>query len=355
VAGCYNIVMKQYNFLNEENRLHRLSEIGDPLEKVTKSIDWEIFRDILDKVFHKERGIGGRKPWNYVLMFKILLLQAWYGIADDKTEYVINDRLSFQRFLGLSLGDKVPDAKTIWLFRENLSNSGADKELFSLFRERLESKGIITREGSLIDATFVEVPRQRNTRDENEKIKEGGTPDEWGKPSNINKLAQKDTDARWTKKNKETHYGYKDHVKVDKESKLIIEYTVTDAAVHDSRCIVELIDEKDQEIYADSAYTGEGLQKEIHEKNPDAKLRIHEKGYRNNPLTEEQKISNKEKSKTRVRVEHVFGHMTNAMGGIFIRCIGIRRAKCALAFKNLAYNISRYAYLAGANKAQSLV
>ena len=114
--------MKQYNFLDEDNRLHRLSEIGDPLEKVTNLIDWRIFRDILEKIFDKERGIGGRKPWNYVLMFKILLLQSWYSIADDKTEYVINDRLSFQRFLGLSLGDKVPDAKTIWLFRENLIN-----------------------------------------------------------------------------------------------------------------------------------------------------------------------------------------------------------------------------------------
>jgi IS5 family transposase len=347
--------MKQYNYLCEDNRLHRLSEIGDPLEKVSKFIDWEIFRDILSKVFHTERGIGGRKPWDYVLMFKILLLQAWYGIADDKTEYLINDRLSFQRFLGLSLDDKVPDAKTIWLFRENLIKSGTDKELFTLFREQLESQGIITREGSLIDATFVDVPRQRNTREENAKIKEGKIPEEWENPSNINKLAQKDTDARWTKKNEETHYGYKDHVKVDKDSKMIVEYTVTDASVHDSRCIVEIVDEKDKEIYADSAYTGEDLHKEIRGKSPDAKLEIHEKGYRNKPLTEEQKTSNNEKSKTRVRVEHVFGHMTNAMGGIFIRCIGIRRAKCAIMLKNLAYNMSRYAYLAGENKAVAIV
>lgn len=347
--------MKQYNFLDEDNRLHRLSEIGDPLEKVTNLIDWGIFRDILEKIFDKERGIGGRKPWNYVLMFKILLLQSWYSIADDKTEYVINDRLSFQRFLGLSLGDKVPDAKTIWLFRENLIKLGAEKELFTFFRKQLEAQGIITREGSLIDATFVDVPRQRNTRDENEKIKGGKIPDGWENPLNINKLAQKDIDARWTKKNEETHYGYKDHVKVDKDSKLIVEYIVTDAAVHDSQCIVDIVDGNDKEIYADSAYTGEELHKKIQEKNPGIKLRIHEKGYRNKPLTAEQKASNNEKSRTRVRVEHVFGHMTNSMGGIFIRCIGIRRAKCAIAFKNLAYNISRYVYLAGTNNATALV
>ena len=347
--------MRQYNFLNEDNRLHRLSEIGDPLEKVTKAIDWEIFRDILNKVFYKEeRGVGGRKAWDYVLMFKILLLQAWYAIADDKTEYMINDRLSFQRFLGLSLGDKVPDAKTIWLFRENLNNSGADKELFELFREQLETHGVITHKGSLVDATFVDVPRQRNTREENKTIKEGKTPEEWKTPEKAHKLAQKDTEARWTKKNKETHYGYKNHVKVDKDSKMVVEFTVTNAAVHDSRCIVEVIDEKDKEVYADSAYVGEELHKRIQEKNPEVKLQIHEKGYKNKPLTEEQKASNNEKSKTRVRVEHVFGHMTNAMGGIFIRCIGIRRAKCAIALKNLACNLSRYTYLASIKKAPVL-
>jgi len=353
---CYTGVMRQYNFLSEDNRLKRLSEMGDPLEKVTKAVGWEIFRDILNEVFYKEeRGCGGRRSWDYVLMFKILLLQAWYAIADDKTEYMINDRLSFQRFLGLSLGDKVPDAKTIWLFREHLSKSGADKELFTLFKEQLESHGVITHEGSLVDATFVDVPRQRNTREENETIKGGKTPEEWKTPEKAPKLAQKDIDARWTKKNNETHYGYKNHVKVDSHSKIVVEFTVTDAAVHDSRCIEEVIDEKDKEIYADSAYVGEELHKKIQKKNPEVKLQIHEKGYKNKPLTDEQKASNKEKSKTRVRVEHVFGHMTNSMGGIFVRCIGIRRAKCATALKNLAYNLSRYAYLASVKKAPALV
>jgi IS5 family transposase len=337
--------MKQYNFLTEDNRLHRLSEMGDPLEKVSNIIDWELFRNTLNKAFDKDRGIGGRKPWDYVLMFKILLLQAWYAIADDKTEYIINDRLSFQRFLGLSLGDKVPDAKTIWLFRENLSKSGADKELFKLFGDQLARLGLITHKGSLIDATFVDVPRQRNTREENEKIKEGNLPEEWKTPENAHKLAQKDTEARWAKKNEEKHYGYKDHVKADKDSKLIVEFKVTDASVHDSKCIVDLVDEKDEEIYADSAYVGKDLHKDIKKKNPQIKLQIHERGYRNNPLTEEQKASNKEKSKTRVRVEHVFGHMTNTMAGIFIRCIGIRRAKGIIALKNLAYNLSRYTCL----------
>jgi len=333
--------MKQINFFAEENRLERLSEIGDPLEKISATIDFEIFRPILNRIFRKEiKSAGGRPPWDYVMMFKILVLQKWYSIADDKTEYVINDRLSFQRFLGISLGDKVPDAKTIWLFRENLTTSGAMKELFDLFENQMESQGVITRKGSIIDATFADAPRQRNSRDENKIIKEGNGDELW--EENEHKRRQKDIDARWTKKNDETHFGYKDHVKVDKDSKMIVDYTVTDASVHDSKQLVDLIDEQDEVVYADSAYAVEGLEKDLLEKNPTLVIKIHEKGYRNKPLTEEQKENNKNKSKIRVRVEHVFGHMTISHGEIFVRSIGDKRAECNLGIKNLAYNLQRY-------------
>ena len=336
----------------EENRLEKLSEMGDPLEKIKKTINFEVFRPILKEAFEKENEAKGRPGYDYVLMFKILLLQSWYNISDDKAEYIINDRLSFQRFLGLRLYSNVPDAKTIWLYREKLKESGVYGELFGLFSEMMEEEKVITRRGSLIDATFVEVPKQRNTREENKQIKAGEVPEEWLEETAgaKHKLSQKDVDARWTKKNNETHYGYKDHVKVDRDSKLIVTFEVTDAAVHDSQKLVDLIDEKDNEVHADGAYVGEDLHKSVLDKNPKVELKINEKGYRNNPLTEEQKASNKEKSSVRSRVEHVFGHMTNSMGGLFIRCIGIERARCAIAFKNLAYNISRYCFLKNAKK-----
>jgi len=130
--------------------------------------------------------------------------------------------------------------------------------------------------------------------------------------------------------------------KVDKDSKMIVDYTVTDASVHDSQQLVELIDEKDEVVFADSAYAGEELEEAVLAKNSNVKLKINEKGYRNKPLTEEQKESNRIKSKDRARVEHVFGHMTNSYGGIIVRSIGIDRAKCQLGLKNLAYNLQRY-------------
>jgi IS5 family transposase len=266
-------------------------------------------------------------------------------MADDKTEYQIKDRLSFQRFLGLQLCDTVPDAKTIWYFREELNKADILDTIFDGFVEQLEEKGIITRSGSIVDATFVDVPRQRNTKAENEEIKEGKIPEEWEREENRHKRAQKDTDARWAVKNKETHYGYKNHIKMDKKSKLITKYSVTSAEVHDSQELKNLVEKKkDKRLYGDSAYTGDEVQKCIPKK---VLNRIHEKGYRKRPLTKKQERENTAKSKIRVRVEHAFAAM-NHFGGITIRTIGIVRAEVQIGLLNLAYNMTRYAYIMGA-------
>jgi IS5 family transposase len=268
------------------------------------------------------------------MMFKILILQKLYNMADDKTEYQIKDRLSFQRFLGLSLCDTVPDAKTIWNFREELKEAGIMEAVFDRFVERLKRKGIITHSGSIADAAFVDAPRQRNAREENEEIKAGKVPGEWEKEGNKHKRAQKDTDARWAVKNKEVHYGYKDHIKMGKKSKIITDFEATSAEVHDSRELENLIGpEKDRRIYEDSAYAG----KEVRECIPEnVQNRIHEKGYRNRLLTKTQERNNKTKSHIRARVEHVFGRM-HQFGGITIRAIGIARAK--MQIRALEYGV----------------
>jgi IS5 family transposase len=338
--------MKQKGFFDENDRLAELSKIGDPLEKLNKHINWEDFRGLLTKAFKKEpKGPGGRPPFDYVLMFKVLVLQKLYNLADDATEYQIKDRLSFQRFLGLSLCDTVPDAKTVWNFKEVLKGAKTMEKAFSRFSRQLDDAKIITRSGSIVDATFVDAPRQRNTREENKEIKEGKTPAEWENEENRNKLAQKDIDARWATKNNERHYGYKDHIKIDKKSKIILSYEVTSAEVHDSRELEDLVEpKKDKRLYGDSAYTGDEVQKCI----PKNVLnRIHEKGYRGRPLTKTQKRNNTAKSRIRARVEHVFGRM-HQFGGITIRTIGIARAELQIGLLNLTYNLTRYAYLMGA-------
>jgi IS5 family transposase len=341
---------KQINILGGDVQLERLSKLGDPLERINTAIDWEIFRSRLRKLTRKEDySKGGRPPYDVILMFKILLLQDWNNISDDNTEYMINDRLSFQRFLGLELGEKVPDAKTIWLFKEQLGKDGM-RELFDYFSEKLNELGVVKREGSLVDATFVNVPRQRNTREQNKKIKNGEVPEEWTTPENANLLEQKDTDARWAKKGNETHYGYKDHVKVDKDSKIIVDFSVTAASTHDVNEFEGLIDINDTEAWLDSAYASAEHIARIMAKYPNIKLHISEKGTRNNPLTEEQKESNREKSRVRARVEHVFGYIERFMGGITIRTIGMTRATREICGMNLAYNIRRAAFLVHAKK-----
>jgi IS5 family transposase len=207
----------------------------------------------------------------------------------------------------------------------------------------LEFKGLIAHTGSIIDASFVEVPRQRNSREENKQIKEGKTPEDWA--NEPNKARQKDTDARWTKKNDQTFFGYKDHVKVDKKSKLITAYEVTDASVHDSKVIVDLVDKSDahHDLFADSAYTGDHIENVLNKGK--IRNRIHEKGYRNRPLTKKQKERNRKKSAIRARIEHVFGHITNSMNGFCIRSIGMVRARAMVGLINLVYNMNRYMYL----------
>ena len=337
---------QQRGFFDEQDRLEKLSQQGDPLEKLNATVDWEMFRPQVKRYFKKEpKGPGGRPPYDYVLMFKVLILQRLYNLSDALMEYQLLDRLSFQRFLGQGLYGSVPDEKTIWLFREALIRQNAIEKLFDRFAKYLEAKGLITNKGSIIDASFVEVPRQRNSREENEKIKEGTLPEEW--EADPSKLRQKDTDARWTKKNNQTFYGYKDHVKVDADSKLIKTYVVTDASVHDSQALEVLIErsDRDTDLHADSAYRSAKIERTL--KRRGVRSEIHEKGNRSQPLTKAQMRRNHRKSRMRARVEHVFAHITNSMNGFRIRSIGLRRACGTVGLINLAYNIVRSVYLQG--------
>jgi IS5 family transposase len=249
------------------------------------------------------------------------------------------------RFLGLQLEDRVPDSKTVWTFREKLKNLNLVEVLFARFYEQLAAQGYLARAGQKIDATFVEVPKQRNSREENAQIKEGQVLEAWDKPEAQAKRRQKDTEARWTKKNDEKHYGYKNHINADAGNKLIQSYSVTHAAVHNSQVFDELLDQtidtdgNKRAVYADSAYRSEA-QEQQRLADADIESQVCEKGARGKPLTEEKKLSNRTKSKVRARVEHVFGAQA-AMGGHAVRTIGLQRAKVKVGLMNLVYNMMR--------------
>lgn len=337
-------------FFDEHNVLEKLTRLGDPLVLINEHVDFDMFKETILKFSGRKADDAkpgkGRPSYDVVVMVKILFLQRLYNLSDEQLEFQITDRLSFRRFLNITFSDAVPDCNTVWTFRELLNHSGEDrsKQLFELFLTKLNQDGLTAKEGKMMDATLVSVPIQRNSREENKEIKEGKTPETF--TANPSQLAQKDVDARWTIKNNIRYFGYKNHVKAETKRKFITGYVVTDAAVHDSVPTCGLLTDEDsgQDFYADSAYQAP----EIRDRLVTLGMREHiiEKGHRNHPLTKGQKQTNKRMSKTRCRVEHIFGFMTVSMNdATFIRTIGWSRASVVIGLNNLVYNICRYVQL----------
>ena len=250
--------MGQIGFFDLSKRYAGLDAKNEPLAKIDEVVPWEDFRGCLDAVCRRSdkarKSRAGRKPWDAVVMFKTIILSALYNLSDDQVEHQIRDRLSFMRFLGLGLEDRVPDAKTVWLYREQLTQAGVIETLFETFDGHLKDLGYLAMGGQIIDASIVAVPKQRNSRKENAGIKAGETPECWqDKPA---KRRQKDVEARWTKKHGRSHYGYKNHVNVDRRHKLVRRYQVSDAATHDSKVLDDILDGDNTAlgVWADSAY-----------------------------------------------------------------------------------------------------
>ncbi|MFQ5586168.1 MAG: IS5 family transposase [Thermodesulfobacteriota bacterium] len=334
--------MQQTGFFDWQRRFEQLDEGGDPLVKLNKVVSWEIFRPDLETLREKERkSSAGRKPFDVVLMFKILVLQSLYNLSDDQTEYQVRDCLSFMRFLGLAPGDAVPDAQTVWLFREELTTAGLVEKIFNRFDVLLRDSGFAAKKGQIVDASIVRAPQQRNNRDENKQIKAGEIPEEWSS----NKKRQKDTDARWLKKNGQNHYGYKNHVSIDVKHKLIRSYDVTPASTHDSKVFESLLDEANssRDVWADSAYRSDEKLDEL--KRRGFRAHLQRKGCRHKKLTKREKKGNYSRSKIRSRVEHVFGVQAKRAGNLLIRTVGLVRAEAKIGLRNLAYNLDRYRFL----------
>ena len=335
--------MGQPGFFDHDKRLAALSEKGDPLEAINAVVPWEIFRGSIEAVVltpaSERKSNAGRKPLDAVLKFKMLVLQSLYNLSDEQVEYQVRDRLSFARFLGLRLEDTVPDATSLWLFREALAKAGLIETLFAQFEQTLATNGYIARGGQIIDATIVAVPKQRNDRGENKDIKAGEVPAAW--KTEPNKLAQKDCDARWTKKHGRSYFGYKNHINVDARYKLIRRYGVSDASVHDSREFNCLLDKTNtsRNVFADSAYRSADIEAAL--KVQGLKSRIHRRATRSHPLSAVQEKANRKRSQVRARIEHVFGAQQTSLGGRLVRTIGLVRAKAKIGLQNLVYNIRR--------------
>ena len=350
--------MLQAGFWDFEERLRRLSNLGDRLEAFSRLIDFEVFRAELEAALSRSDGAkGGRPPYDCVLMFKVLIIQTINNLSDERTEFLIDDRISFMRFLGLGLDDRVPDARTIWLFRERLTKAKAIDAVFGRFDRLLKEAGYLAMSGQFVDASVIPAPKQRNTKEEKAAIKEGRIPDGWeDKPA---KLRQKDRDARWTVKHTKAkpqedgaklidlaipEFGYKNHVSADKRHRLIRKWAVTDAASNDGKQLPNLLDKENtaSQVWADTGYRSK--RNETHLKKNGFVSQIHHKKPKGKPMPKAVRKANAAKSKVRSQVEHIFGDQKHRMG-LFVRTIGIARAKTKIGLANLAHNMQRFLWL----------
>jgi IS5 family transposase len=191
---------KQPGLFDAQDRLEELHEMGDPLQRLDRVIDWDVFRPVLAAIPKDDpKGPGGRPAFDPLLMLKVMVIGHLYNLSDAQLEFQITDRHSFKRFLGITDADKAPDEKTIWAFRDVLVKNDLMKKAFVAFHGVLEQEGLFARKGQMVDASFVEVPRQRNSREDNAAIKQGEMPEGWEDQPEM--LRQKDRDARWTKNN----------------------------------------------------------------------------------------------------------------------------------------------------------
>ena len=351
---------KQPGFWDVEECLERISANGDPLETLAAAVDFERFRPILERAAGKPAGPkGGRPALDVVLKFKMLVLQSLNGLSLAATEAMTCDRLSWMRFCGLELRDRVPDANTLWDFREALIKADALDALFGELDRAINEAGYIPRSGQIVDGSLVAAPRQRNSAGEKAAIKAGRPAGEiWpGAPA---KAAQKDTDARWVVKHSKAKlrpdggrqvdiaipvFGYKSHISIDRKHGIIRRQIVTDASAHDGARLREgLIDAANtgSEVWGDSAYRSKRNEDWL--KANGMTSRIHRKKPRGRPMSRRTARANGRKSSVRAKVEHVFAHQKDRMG-LRIRTIGMARAKAAVTLANMAYNMSRLRWL----------
>jgi IS5 family transposase len=324
-----------------EERSAKRDRLGDPLQVLDRHIDFAALAKAVDaKLVIGDVGRGGRPPYPTELMIRLLVLQQMYNLSDDAAEYQVLDRASFQRFAGLERSGRVPDAKTIWVWRERLKAQDLIGDISEAVGAQLARAGFIARGGQIIDASVVTVPIQHNHREENEAIKRDEVPSAWSAA----KRAQKDVEARWTKKHGKSYYGYKLHANTDRRWGFIRRLEVTTASVNDTKVFESILDETNtnKAVYADRGYAKHERETELHVNG--YRAHIQRKGTAQQPISEAQQRRNHRIAKQRAFGEHLFARLAQ-MGGKSLRTIGLARAKAVIGLKVITHNLVHLARL----------
>ena len=279
---------------------------NDFLTEVDHYIDWQIYRKPLERSF-KQKTYGPNR-YDVLLMFRMILLQQWYDLSDRELEEMVGDRLSFRRFLGLSVSDLVPDETTVCLFRKHLLETGLYDWLFEHMQTDLAKRHLLVKKGALLDATFISAPR-------------------------------KDPDAKDGHKG----HGYSLHTHVDSKSELVRELEYTSAEVHDSQPADDLLFGDEESIFADKAYFNDQKKREM--RSEGIYCGILDKAKRNHPLSRKQIKRNIRKSRVRSAVEHPFAQIKEHQNYRRVRYRGLERNRCHATLQVIAYNFKRMVFL----------
>ncbi len=334
------------NYVERRTRKNRF------FHQIDEIVDWSVIEKEIDKVYKKGLSVDGRPSYRGIVMFKMMLIQMWYGLSDPGVEDMVNDSLGAMRFCQLELEDDVPDHSTLSRFRKELIEKKALDRLLKKLNQQLKNKGLMIKQGSAkVDASITDSPfspkgkieyeiatdRKEDKRDEQEKEQE----------EQQHKLIRKqkpgvDSEGRWLKKGGKLYYGYKRHIAVDKDGLIEAVHTTT-ANEHDSKGFEAVMGKtpkkKKQGVFTDKGY--KIPDNDAYLKKHKIKNRIQHKAYRNRPLSSWEILFNKLISKQRWVVERTFGGMSRWFGAGKARYKGKAKVHAQHVMEAIAFNLKR--------------
>ena len=288
----------------------KIRKQGDKLAKIEKLVDWKKFRPIIKAMYHNKTPRGGRPNIDEVIMVKLLVLQAWYGLSDPELERQVSDRISFQHFLGFP--ETVPDYSTVWRLRERLAETGRDKLVWAELQRQLDEKGLTVKKGVVQDASFITSDPGHARAD---------------KPRGEEAKTRRSRDGAWVKKGGRSVFGYKLHMKMDLDHGLIRELEATAANVHDSRVDLSVPGEV---VYRDKGYQG------TVPRGWDATMKRASRGHL---LSIWDKLRNRRISRKRCLGERPFAVIKRVFGSGHVLVTSLPRVRVKLMFACLCFNL----------------
>jgi IS5 family transposase len=312
------------------SRRRKVSKALGTLKTISDFVDWRALVEIVSVLDKSQTGKGGRPPIDFEVKLKMIFLQSAFNLSDEELEDQLIDRLSFQQFVGLSFDEEIPDFTTIWHFKEGLIKSNLMNAVFAQINSDIARHGLILKKGTMADATLIQSSTRPLSNKKRDELVE--------QPSK-----QIDVEAKSTVKNGKKHFGYKGHIGVDVESKIIRRRTFTAANVHDSQELENLLSGDEQSIWGDKAYQSKATKQKARAKG--IYSGILDKAARRRKLSSKQEKRNRQKSRVRAAVEHPFGFMKKKLK--MTVAAAKTKARNALRFDMacIIYNISRATFL----------